>query len=317
MSPTPPRPTAGLLLVLSLSLLITSAHQLTPPPAARPKQARTAGIAPALVSTLRETLDAVRDVASIISAFPAVGGILGAGDLRLTSAVADCLDLLDLSADELSWSMSAVSPAARPAAGGGAAGGRVGTGDARSDLRAWLSGALGNQDTCKDGLDETGSPLGPLVSAALQTLTSLLADGLGQVVTGEEGASSRHLRGRGLSQGAPLPRWLGRRERRLLQMPVGGAGGMAVDAVVARDGSGNYTTVQAALDAAPSEGAGRWVIYVKRGVYNETVEVKKKKWNVMMVGDGMGATVVSGRLNYVDGYSTFRTATVGECSILL
>jgi pectinesterase len=92
---------------------------------------------------------------------------------------------------------------------------------------------------------------------------------------------------------------------------------MAVDAVVARDGSGNYTTVQAALDAAPSEGAGRWVIYVKRGVYNETVEVKKKKWNVMLVGDGMGATVISGRLNYVDGYSTFRTATVGECSILL
>jgi pectin methylesterase-like acyl-CoA thioesterase len=56
------------------------------------------------------------------------------------------------------------------------------------------------------------------------------------------------------------------------------------------------------------------VIYVKRGVYAETVEVRKKKWNVMLVGDGMGATVITGRLNYVDGYSTFRTATVGECT---
>uniref|UniRef100_A0ACD5ZY43 Uncharacterized protein n=1 Tax=Avena sativa TaxID=4498 RepID=A0ACD5ZY43_AVESA len=305
MPPTPPSSTARLLLVLSLSLLLTtSAHQLIPSPVARPRHAM-AGISPALVSTLRETLEAVKDVVSIISAFP-VGGILGGGDLRLSSAIADCLDLLDLSADELSWSMSAASPTARPAGAGGAAGGRVGTGDAHSDLRSWLSGALGNQDTCKEGLDDTGSVLGSLVSTALQAVTSLLADGLGQVVTGEEAASTRVHR-RGLARGAPL--WLEPRERRLLQMPLG-PGGMAVDAVVAHDGSGNHTTVQAALDAAPSESAGRYVIYVKRGVYNETVEVKKKKWNVMLVGDGMGATVISGRLNYVDGYSTFRTATV-------
>ena len=103
------------------------------------------------------------------------------GDLRLSSAVADCLDLLDLSADELSWSMSAISPTARPAGAGVA--GRVGTGDAHSDLRSWLSGALGNQDTCKEGLDDTGSALGSLVSTGLQAVTSLLADGLGQVVT--------------------------------------------------------------------------------------------------------------------------------------
>jgi pectinesterase len=276
----------------------------------RSKQS-TAGISPELGSTLRETLGAVRDVVSIISAFPVVGGILGGGDLRLSSAVADCLDLLDLSADELSWSMSAASPATS-AAGGDAAG----TGDAHADLRAWLSGALGNQGTCQEGLDDTGSPLGSLVSVGLQAVTSLLGDGLGQVVTGQAAtvSPSRSARGRGLSQlGRGAPGWLGRRERRLLQMPVG-PGGMAVDAVVAKDGSGNYTTLTAALDAAPSESAGRHVIYVRRGVYEETVEVKKKKWNVMLVGDGMGATVITGRLNYVDGYSTFRTATVGECT---
>uniref|UniRef100_A0ACD5Y746 Uncharacterized protein n=1 Tax=Avena sativa TaxID=4498 RepID=A0ACD5Y746_AVESA len=244
MPPTPPSSTARqLLLVLSLSLLLTSAHQLTPSPVARSRHA-TAGISPALVSTLRETLDAVKDVVSIISAFP-VGGILGGGDLRLSSAIADCLDLLDLSADELSWSMSAISPTARPAGAGAA--GRVGTGDAHSDLRSWLSGALGNQDTCKEGLDDTGSVLGSLVSTALQAVTSLLADGLGQVITGEAATalsrdSSGHHR-RGLARGTP--RWLGSRERRLLQMPVG-PGGMPVDAVVAQDGSGNHTTVTAA-----------------------------------------------------------------------
>ncbi|CAM0955100.1 unnamed protein product [Alopecurus aequalis] len=306
MPPTFPSSPARLLLVLSLSLLLTNAHQIAPSP---PRKAKaTAGISPELVSTLRETLDAVKDVVSVISAFP-IGGILGGGDLRLTSAIADCLDLLDLSADELSWSMSAISPAAsRPASAEDA--GRLGTGDAHSDLRSWLSGALGNQDTCKEGLDDTGSPLGSLVSTGLQAVTSLLADGLGQVVTGETSfRCSGHRRGLAQAQGQGVPHWLGTRERRLLQMPVG-PGGMSVDAVVARDGSGNYTTVRAALDAAPSESARRHVIYVKAGVYKETVEVKKKKWNVMMVGDGMGATVISGRLNYVDGYSTFRTATV-------
>ncbi|RLN04870.1 pectinesterase-like [Panicum miliaceum] len=285
-------------LLLLLVLPVTNAHPVTTPsPAAK---AREAGISTGLVSTLRETLDAIRSVAGIISAFP-IGGILGGGDLRLSSAVADCLDLLDLSSDELSWSMSATSPS--PAG----AGGRLGTGDARSDLRSWLSGALGNQDTCKEGLDATGSVLGSLVATGLQAVTSLLADGLGQVAAAAYPPSSR----RGLLGGARPrpPRWLRARERRLLRTPVG-PGGLPVDAVVAQDGSGNFTTVSAAVEAAPSESAARFVIYVKRGVYRETVDVKKKKWNLVLVGDGMGATVISGHRSYVDGYTTYRSATV-------
>ncbi|XP_062191029.1 pectinesterase-like [Phragmites australis] len=310
---------AQLLLVLSLLLLLTNAHPLTPSPAHQPALAPPASpgsksISPGLVSTLRETLDAIKNVASIISSFP-IGGILGGGDLRLSSAVADCLDLLDLSSDELSWSMSTTSPASHPTsagAGGAPAGGRLGTGDARSDLRSWLSGALGNQDTCKEGLDETGSVLGSLVATGLEAVTSLLTDGLGQVAAGEAGAVATSSRvslsdRRGLAEGAP--HWLRARERRLLQMPVG-PGGLPVDAVVAKDGSGNFRTVSAAVEAAPAESAARYVIYVKRGVYKETVDVKKKKWNLMLVGDGMGATVISGHRNYVDGYTTYRSATV-------
>lgn len=48
-------------------------------------------------------------------------------------------------------------------------------------------------------------------------------------------------------------------------------------------------------------------------MYRETVEVKKEKWHVMMVGDGMGVTLIYGSRNYVDGYGTFHSATVGEC----
>jgi hypothetical protein len=84
---------------------------------------------------------------------------------------------------------------------------------------------------------------------------------------------------------------------------------VGVDAVVAKDGTGNFTTVSAAVEA---ESACRYVMYVKRQVYRETVEVKK--WNLIQVGDGIGAAVITGRLNYVDGYTPYRSATVGELS---
>jgi pectinesterase len=216
--------------------------------------------------------------------------------------------------------MSATSSSDYSYSSASGAGGRLGTGDARSDLRSWLSGALGNQETCKEGLDDTGSVLGSLVATGLEAVTSLLTDGLGQVAAAASSSSSssssrpsrRGLVG-GTARPASPPRWLRARERRLLQMPVG-PGGLPVDAVVAQDGSGNYTTVSAAVEAAPSQSAARYVIYVKKGVYKETVDVKKKKWNVMLVGDGMGATVISGHRNYVDGYTTYRSATVGECA---
>lgn len=324
-SPRAAAPPQLLLLVLCLLLAAAGASSLLPPlnnahpPRPTPPAAKATGeggVSAGLLSTLRETLDAIRDVASIISSFPiGGGGILGGGggDLRLSSAVADCLDLLDLSSDELSWSMSTTSSSYSPAS----AGGRLGTGDARSDLRSWLSGALGNQDTCKEGLDETGSALASLVATGLDAVTSLLADGLGQVAAaGAEETAAWNANAASSSRrgAADTPRWVRARERRLLQMPVG-PGGLPVDAVVAQDGSGNFTTVSAAVEAAPVQSGARYVIYVKKGVYRENVEVKKKKWNVMLVGDGMGVTVISGRRSYGDGYTTYRSATVGECTV--
>ena len=41
------------------------------------------------------------------------------------------------------------------------------------------------------------------------------------------------------------------------------------DAVIAQDGTGDYTTVQAAVDAAPSGSAKPWLIFIKEGVYKE------------------------------------------------
>jgi pectinesterase len=54
------------------------------------------------------------------------------------------------------------------------------------------------------------------------------------------------------------------------------------------------------------------VIYVKKGVYKENIEVGKKKRELMIIGDGMDATVITGSRNVVDGASTFNSATLGE-----
>lgn len=67
----------------------------------------------------------------------------------------------------------------------------------------------------------------------------------------------------------------------------------------------------AAINAAPEMSEKRYVIHVKKGVYKEYVEVPKKKWNLMLVGDGMGVTVITGNRNVFDGWTTFRSATLG------
>ncbi|KAJ3677082.1 hypothetical protein LUZ60_002806 [Juncus effusus] len=242
------------------------------------------------LSTLRSTIDEIQKIVSTVSTFSDVLG----GGLRMTSAVSDCLDLLDLSSDELSWSVSSSQASTT---------GLSGTGNHRSDLKSWMSAALSNQDTCKESLDATDSILGSIIGTALDSVTSLVADSLSQL--GGIGGSVGGMEGRKLVQG--FPKWIKSNERMLL---LATPSGVMADAVVAQDGSGNYTTIKAAVEAAPDMSEKRYVIYVKKGVYKENVEVKKKKWNVMLAGDGMGVTVISGNRNFIDGWTTYRSATL-------
>jgi pectinesterase len=96
----------------------------------------------------------------------------------------------------------------------------------------------------------------------------------------------------------------------------GGKKAMRVDVVVAQDGSGRYRSVGEAVARAPNHGRRRYVIYVKRGVYYENVDVKKKKTNIVIVGEGMGETVITGSRSFSSGWTTFRSATFGKSSIL-
>ncbi|GAB4844345.1 hypothetical protein Ancab_037708 [Ancistrocladus abbreviatus] len=79
------------------------------------------------------------------------------------------------------------------------------------------------------------------------------------------------------------------------------------DMVVAKDGSGDHRTIREAVAALSTKDniAGRRVIvHVKAGVYNEKVEIGRHLKNIMLVGDGIDRTVVTGSRNFIDGDST-------------
>lgn len=66
------------------------------------------------------------------------------------------------------------------------------------------------------------------------------------------------------------------------------------DIVVATDGSGDFTTVQAAINAAPSNSYRRTIIYIKRGLYNtEKLIVPGDKINITLIGESREETVLS------------------------
>jgi pectin methylesterase-like acyl-CoA thioesterase len=109
-----------------------------------------------------------------------------------------------------------------------------------------------------------------------------------------------------------MPKWLHPEARKLLQS----SDLNKADAIVAQDGSGKYKRITDALKDVPEKSEKRYVIYVKKGIYFENVRIEKKQWNVMMIGDGMNATIVSASLNVVDGTPTFSTATFGKSLFL-
>lgn len=102
-----------------------------------------------------------------------------------------------------------------------------------------------------------------------------------------------------------FPKWMdASSRRRLLQTTE------KYDVVVAKDGSGSYKTIQAAVNAY-KENTKRVVIYIKAGVYNEQVIVPKNAWFLTFVGDG-DATVITGNRNValMKGMTTFLSATL-------
>ena len=93
------------------------------------------------------------------------------------------------------------------------------------------------------------------------------------------------------------------------------------DAIVAADGSGDYTSLQTAIDKAPARTGAtdpRWVILVKPGTYRERIYVQRERGNILVRGEDAATTTIAFNLNAnlpdpdAPGKTlgTFRTPTV-------
>ncbi|XP_027118332.1 pectinesterase-like [Coffea arabica] len=81
--------------------------------------------------------------------------------------------------------------------------------------------------------------------------------------------------------------------------------------VVAQNGSGNFTTIGEAIAAAPNYSSEKYYIQVKEGFYFESIVVGIEKTNIVLIGEGMRRTIISGNKSAGGGFDTVSTSTVG------
>lgn len=67
----------------------------------------------------------------------------------------------------------------------------------------------------------------------------------------------------------------------------------AYDFVVAQDGSGNFTTVQEALNAVPDFRKATTTIFIKNGVYKEKLNLSSSKHLVTLIGESAANTILT------------------------
>ncbi|CAN1267160.1 Probable pectinesterase/pectinesterase inhibitor 17 [Linum perenne] len=165
------------------------------------------------------------------------------------------------------------------------------------DSQTWLSAALTDLDTCHAGFMDLGLSSSPLLPNNHNNVSKLLSNAL---------ALSNYNATNYAATSSGFPSWVSADNRRLLQSVP------SADLVVAKDGSGNFRTVKEAIAAAGQRqrGGRRFVIRIKSGVYKENVEIGKKLKNIMLVGDGMKSTVITGSRSVGGGSTTFNSATV-------
>ena len=65
------------------------------------------------------------------------------------------------------------------------------------------------------------------------------------------------------------------------------------DFVVAADGTGNFATVQEAINAVPDCRKQRTTIYIKKGIYKEKIVLAESKKNVTLIGESRDSTILT------------------------
>lgn len=174
------------------------------------------------------------------------------------------------------------------------------------DAQTWLSASLTNIETCLSGSNQlnVSNVLHPTLSANVSQLISNSLAINGELVNS---LNSTEIGG--------FPSWVTSRERKLLQSSTRSLASQAIY-VVAQDGSGNFRSIQAAINATANKVSDeRTIIYIKKGVYRENVGIGPSMTNIMLVGAGLRYTIITGSRSAAGGFTTYSTATVGNSLI--
>ncbi|KAF5732637.1 pectinesterase family protein [Tripterygium wilfordii] len=194
------------------------------------------------------------------------------------------------------------------------------------DVQTLLSAILTNEQTCLDGLQSTASAWSVRngLSFPLSNDTKLYSVSLALFTRGwvpkKKRATWKPTEQQQLFRHPRLPLKMSSKtravyetvSRKKLLQNVGGEVEVSDIVVVSQDGSGNFTTINDAVAAAPNNTKGNngyFLIYVTAGVYEEYVSIAKNKNYLMMIGEGINQTIITGNRNVVDGWTTFNSAT--------
>ncbi|KAF1862404.1 hypothetical protein Lal_00026937 [Lupinus albus] len=189
-----------------------------------------------------------------------------------------------------------------------------------NDKLTWQSASIANHQTCQNGFIDFNlsshlnyfppmlTNFSKLLSNSLFISNTIALASSSSPLSSSE-SSTKQVGGRKLlSSHDGFPNWVSSSDRRLLQATR--VAPLKADIVVAQDGSGNYKTISEGVAAASKlSGKGRIVVHVKAGIYKENVDIKKTVKKLMIIGDGIDATIVTANRNAQDGFTTFRTAT--------
>ncbi|XVE74271.1 hypothetical protein DITRI_Ditri12bG0003600 [Diplodiscus trichospermus] len=161
-------------------------------------------------------------------------------------AIEDCKELLDFSVSELAWSLAEMK--------------KIRDGDNSAEYEG------------------TDHHLESFIRGSLKQVTQLIGNVLAMYTQLHSLPFRPPLNT--TSTSSEFPEWIADGDQELLGK---NPGGMHVDAVVSVDGSGHYRTITDAINEAPSYSNRRYIIYVKKGVYKENIDMKKKT-NIMLIG---------------------------------
>eukprot|EP01018_Ginkgo_biloba_P039278 Gb_23728 [translate_table: standard] len=215
------------------------------------------------------------------------------GNISLTTAIEKCLDLLEASIRWIAKSKATPIDEIHIV-----------------DIKAWLGAALTyqtdcnsavrylvNQTTVANGATELVNWVMALSSNALSMIHAL--DTYGTDVRSWKPAQPEE------TLNSPKTH-----NKILLEVPT--ISELIPNITVTRDGSSLYSSVQAAVNSAPDGSSERFIVYIKAGVYEEMIRIPPFKANIMLEGNGMDRTLVTGNKTAEDpAGSTYGSATVG------